>query len=66
MAVAGAMLLAREVLKCISELPSPFHKFRLLVVLASACGMRAQGLEFESWFSQFIVKLLLPPFMSTC
>jgi hypothetical protein len=29
-------------------------------------GIRAQGLDFESWFSQFIVKLLLPPFVSTC
>jgi hypothetical protein len=29
-------------------------------------GIRAQGLVFKSWFSQFIVKLLSPPFVSTC
>ena len=50
---------------CISGLPRPFHQFGLLVALASRWSLtwcQSQGLEFESWLSQFILKL--PPLRS--
>jgi hypothetical protein len=58
------------VLKCISELPSPFHQFRLLIALASAWSLtwyQSPG----SWVRVLVFAIyskiaVAPPLVSTC
>jgi hypothetical protein len=62
-------LSASLLLKCISKLPSPFHQFRFLVALASAWSLtwyQTPGSRVRVLVFAIIVKLLLPPFVSTC
>jgi hypothetical protein len=45
-----------SVLKCISELPSPFHQFRLLVALASAWSLTwYQSPGYRVWVLVFVI-----------